>query len=855
MKEEGIRIEVALGGATRTRRGAGSCDSDPARRRVLGPTLRISDRLPYSYVPMAVVCPRCGAFPTKALVTHCASCGAPLSRAVETQSGSPAGAQVSEDAAVPPTRRGGEVGPATQHTTKLSQRFLSQYRIQETLGAGAMGVVYKAVQLGLDREVAIKVPSISSPELMARFVREGRILARLEHANLVRVYDAGEDEGQPYIVFEFVRGHTLRAVCQARLLPVPVAVGLCVQMLEGLGHAHRHHVLHRDVKSDNALVTADGTVKLADFGLARSEVESGGTCQGLILGTAAYMSPEQAQGLPLDARADLYSAAVVLFELLTQRLPFESADTFELLGQQIKAPPPLVGQLRPEVPPDLQSTIAKALSKQREDRFLDARSFAEALGAVGPGELMELDATLLASIGEVAGSPTVAGATVAAQPALAPTQHRTRSATGEAPERSCARDRTTTSKTMKSPLARTTSSPALTGARLVPRSSSWWIKGAAAAFAVVVGCGLLLWPRPPVETTRASSPAPARSRPVPAPLPGVTPSPSARDLARGLRQALDGLQPWARLTALRALADRKRWRPGDRLDLDRAPVVGQLRATVPELEERTRAFEPVRDDYFGSLAVPLDEKRALYRRLQELRELELACGAYAINVLPRLYERLSSPRYGMASSSGCQGKPGAIVLRARLDKSTLVDYESTVDTRARRDLPDGEGGLYLKLNMDQRSDSFLHQVEPANTGAFLEVVETENWYHEPGSALPFPPPDRMANPEILAVFSDLVPGGVLRLFLSGPTGDRWEAVADLRPWHPGVGPETLRGKVLPLWHGLDPRLLTPGSRLRIELVYFREEGLTATQIVRLRLLVFQWSQPPVNNGPTPQPDR
>ncbi|MBI3890094.1 MAG: serine/threonine protein kinase [Candidatus Wallbacteria bacterium] len=311
---------------------------------------------------------------------------------------------------------------------------LGPYRIVEILGAGAMGVVYRAVHDELQRSVAIKVPSIDSPELIARFVREGRILARLEHPNLVRVYDVGEAAGRPYIVFEFVVGHTLRALSAQGKLTPGVACRLVAQLLEGLGHAHAHQVLHRDVKAENALVTSEGLVKLADFGIARSEAESGGTQLGVLMGTPAYMSPEQAQGLPLDLRSDLYSAGVVLFELLTGSLPFSADDVGELLRMQIRQAPPGLRSLAPDASPALAAVVARALSKRREDRYPNAESFvAELKSTAGIEELETLPPEVLEAAVR-AGGQTIAGV-VAPSPDVGRAGSRTRSGVTRAASR------------------------------------------------------------------------------------------------------------------------------------------------------------------------------------------------------------------------------------------------------------------------------------------------------------------------------------------------------------------------------------------------------------------------------------
>lgn len=286
-----------------------------------------------------------------------------------------------------------------EFTARLSSAFKERYRLERPLGAGGMGVVYLARHVGLDRAVAIKFPTMASDLRRDRFVREGKLLARLNHPNLVQVHDAGRDGDQHYMVCELVDGKDLRTVISDDGLPIGEAVAIVLQLLAGLAEAHRNGILHRDVKSENLLINQQGVAKLADFGLAYSEDSSSATLSGTVMGTPAYMSPEQARGLPLDERSDVYSAAIVLHEALTGKLPFVSKDMHELLRMQVIEPPPDIRGLRPEVSPSLAAALGAALAKSPLERPASAAAFAQLLrSALTPTEL-EMGNRLYSGIG------------------------------------------------------------------------------------------------------------------------------------------------------------------------------------------------------------------------------------------------------------------------------------------------------------------------------------------------------------------------------------------------------------------------------------------------------------------------
>jgi tetratricopeptide (TPR) repeat protein len=257
----------------------------------------------------------------------------------------------------------------------------NRYRIDAQLGEGGMGVVYRAHDSLLQREVAIKTlsPAMFGTEGARRFVREAQAVAKLNHPHIVSIFDAVEESGQLAIVMELVEGQTLR-----ELLPVPVGrlVEIALQVLEGLEYAHGQGVVHRDIKPENIIVTAaDGTAKLMDFGLARSEGRSRLTVTGMVVGTVAYLAPEQALGGQVDGRSDLYALGAVLYEAVAGRPPFESEDPISVITQHINVPPVAPHWHNPGVPPALENAILKLLAKDPARRYQSAREAAEALRA------------------------------------------------------------------------------------------------------------------------------------------------------------------------------------------------------------------------------------------------------------------------------------------------------------------------------------------------------------------------------------------------------------------------------------------------------------------------------------------
>jgi serine/threonine-protein kinase len=254
-----------------------------------------------------------------------------------------------------------------------------RYRVERELGHGGMATVYLAHDVELQRPVAVKLllEHLAGDEAFrARFVREARLAGRLSHPNVVGVYDAGDADGRPYIVMEYVRGTSLAQA--GRLAPVRV-VELGVQACAGLQHAHDAGLVHRDVKPANLLVRDDGTLKIADFGIARAAESTRHTQAGTLLGTAAYLAPEQIAGADATPASDVYSLGAVLYELLTGRPPHAVASLAELAAQQNEGVIEPVRDLEPAVAPEVEAAVMHALAREPRFRPASAADLAQEL--------------------------------------------------------------------------------------------------------------------------------------------------------------------------------------------------------------------------------------------------------------------------------------------------------------------------------------------------------------------------------------------------------------------------------------------------------------------------------------------
>jgi eukaryotic-like serine/threonine-protein kinase len=290
--------------------------------------------------------------------------------------------------------------------TLIGTLFDGRYRVIRRLGSGGMANVYLAEDEELGRRVAIKVlddKHANDEQFIERFRREAKNAASLSHPNIVSIYDRGEAEGTYYIAMEYIEGRTLKDLIVARgPLPVERAVSYARQILGAVRFAHRKGIVHRDIKPHNVLVDTDGRLKVTDFGIARA-----GTSQmteaGSIIGTAQYLSPEQARGAPVDQRSDLYSVGVVLNEMLTGSVPFTGDTPVEIAMKHISAVPKPPSTERPDVPDDLDLVVLRALAKDQRERFQTAEEMDAELGRVAAG-LAVTDATADAATAVLAGS-------------------------------------------------------------------------------------------------------------------------------------------------------------------------------------------------------------------------------------------------------------------------------------------------------------------------------------------------------------------------------------------------------------------------------------------------------------------
>ena len=305
---------------------------------------------------------------------------------------------------------------ATQDTL-TGQLFAGRYRIVRKLGGGGMADVYLAEDQELGRHVAVKILHeryANDEQFVERFRREATHAAGLSHPNIVSIFDRGEANGAYFIVMEYVEGKTMKELIRSRgPCPVPVAVAYTRQILAALRYAHRNGVIHRDIKPHNVIVDPEGVVKVMDFGIARAG-PSQMTEEGAIIGTAQYLSPEQARGAPVDQTSDVYSTGIVLYELLTGNVPFNGETPVEIAMKHLSEVPEEPSVARPDIPHDLDLVVLRALAKEPADRYASAAAMDADLETIGrgghvPAETADAATTVLSGRGGATAATMIAG--------------------------------------------------------------------------------------------------------------------------------------------------------------------------------------------------------------------------------------------------------------------------------------------------------------------------------------------------------------------------------------------------------------------------------------------------------------
>jgi len=266
----------------------------------------------------------------------------------------------------------------------LIGQTISQFELESILGEGGQATVYKAYQPNLDRWAAIKVLHSGYREVLVRFEREAKTIARLQHPNILTIYEYGDEDGYPYIAMEYVGRGTLKDDLLDQSMDWINALKLIISLAEALDHAHQQGLVHRDIKPSNILMPQKDWPLLADFGLVKVKNKKGSsiTDSGLVIGTPAYMPPEQANSEKVDARADVYALGILAFEMITGRLPFVHKNPSRMMMAHISEPLPSPSTLNPNCPPVLEAVILKATAKSLDDRYSDMKAMADALKEV-----------------------------------------------------------------------------------------------------------------------------------------------------------------------------------------------------------------------------------------------------------------------------------------------------------------------------------------------------------------------------------------------------------------------------------------------------------------------------------------
>jgi serine/threonine protein kinase len=273
---------------------------------------------------------------------------------------------------------------------------IGRYEIKSELGRGGMATVYRGWDPLFEREVAVKVlpPELlhADPQFKMRFEREAKIIASLEHPSIVPVYDVGDDTGQPYFVMRYMNGGSLSERIKAKTLTVEDALKILAQLAPGLDEAHSKGIVHRDLKPSNILFDSKGIPYISDFGIAKlSQAQSGNMTGSAIIGTPAYMAPEQAQGTGVDGRTDIYAVGIILYEMLTGKQPYEADTPMAVAFKHITDPVPNIRDVNPTLTPDVDQVIQMAMAKNKDDRFATAGDMVDTLRTISSGQKLSKD--------------------------------------------------------------------------------------------------------------------------------------------------------------------------------------------------------------------------------------------------------------------------------------------------------------------------------------------------------------------------------------------------------------------------------------------------------------------------------
>jgi hypothetical protein len=306
----------------------------------------------------------------------------------------------------------------------MAPEKIGRYEIKSELGRGGMATVYRGWDPLFEREVAVKVlpPELlhSDPQFKMRFEREAKIIASLEHPSIVPVYDVGDDTGQPYFVMRYMSGGSLSDRIKAKNLTVDDAVKILGQLAPGLDEAHVKGIVHRDLKPSNILFDSKGTPYISDFGIAKlSQAQSGNMTGSAIIGTPAYMAPEQAQGTGVDGRTDIYAVGIILFEMLTGKQPYEADTPMAVAFKHITDPVPNIHDTNPALPEDVDTVIHRAMAKNKDDRFSTATDMVDTLRNISAGQKVSVEMPTVKGVLPKVGTQIPAAKTALAGPKAA----------------------------------------------------------------------------------------------------------------------------------------------------------------------------------------------------------------------------------------------------------------------------------------------------------------------------------------------------------------------------------------------------------------------------------------------------